>query len=286
MRAEHITVIIPHGALTTTRKNDEWGFPVHERIRTRIFTLMAVAALAGCVPNAVTVGGGKDGPVTGSAGQGQAEGTVELRRCPAPIATVALELSRSQNKEVFFVNQLPSDPLPAMRLIAQQSGCFRIVHRDIAFRNIETERRLEQSGELKKGSGFGGGQIVAADYTVLVEVIVSNPNAGGARAGAVLGAFGLTGMVLGGVLGGIRTQEAGVVLTLVDNRSSLQEASASGKASGSSFDLGGILGGASGGAFGVGGAGGYENTDQGKVVMGAMIDALNNLTPLVPQRGS
>ncbi len=251
-----------------------------------LLALTSALALAGCIPGAVTVGGGKDGPVTGSAGQGQAQGTAELRRCPAPIATVALELSGSQNKEVFVLNQLPPDPLPAMRLIAQQSGCFRIVNRDVALRNIEAERRLEQAGQLKKGSGFGGGQIVAADYTVIVEVIVSNPNAGGARAGGFLANFGLTGAVLGGVLGGIRTQEAGVVLTLIDNRSSVQEASASGKASGSSLDISGILGGASGGTLGVVGAGGYENTDQGKVVMGAMIDALNNLTPLVPQRRS
>lgn len=174
---------------------------------------------------------------------------------------------------------LPGNPLPAMRLIAQQSGCFRVVNRDVALKAMQTERELAVSGELKPGSKFHKGQVTPSDYTILVEVIVNNRNAAGAGGllGGILGAFIPGGQMLGMAAGGINSSEAEVVLTLINNRTSEQETVTTGKASGMSFGgLGGVLGGGV-----LAGAGGYQNTDQGKVVMGAMVDATNQLIPYV-----
>lgn len=156
-----------------------------------------------------------------------------------------------------------------MRLIAQQSNCFQVVHRDVVLRNIKMERELSKSGELAKGSNFGKGQLVAADSTILVEVIVNAPNSGGIGAGIV----SFVSPILGAIAGGVRFKEAQVQLTLVDNRTGVQKAVAVGKAEGTSF---GGLGFGAGGSVGFG-AGGYMDTDQGKVVIGAMIDAHNKL---------
>ena len=234
--------------------------------------------------NSVTVGGGSGGPVTGSAGPVSTQGTVELKRCEAPVAAVALSTQQAGTTLVQF--GLPGNALPAMRLITQQSNCFRVVNRDAGLEAAQTERALQQQGQLKSGANFGGGQIVAADYTIMVEVLVNNPSAGGAGIGAALLNFiPYVGGLAGAVAGGVRTQEAQVLLTIIDNRSSVQVASVTGKASGTSFSLGGAGGGFGGSTLALGGAGGFENTAQGKVVMGAMIDATNQLVPQVSGLG-
>lgn len=234
--------------------------------------------IAGCVTSGVEVGGADSGPVSGSASAAGSQGSEQLARCPEPRATIVLELSQNQDRQVLIARELPPDPLPAMRLIAQQTNCFQIVHR---LKTIETERRLQQAGELSSNR-FGRGQMIAADHTLIVEVILSNPNKSGAGAmGALGGLFGPAGLLAGAVAGSVQHSEAGVVLTLVDNRTSLQLASTNGHAKGTSFGIGGMLGLGTGGIAALGGAGGYENTDQGKVVMGAMVHAMNNLVPLV-----
>jgi curli biogenesis system outer membrane secretion channel CsgG len=45
----------------------------------------------------------------------------------------------------------------------QESNCFVVVERGRAIENMKEERSLEKSGELRKGSNFGAGQMVAAD---------------------------------------------------------------------------------------------------------------------------
>jgi curli biogenesis system outer membrane secretion channel CsgG len=238
-----------------------------------IFSLL----LGGCA--GVQVGGGKDAPAYGSAGPAGSTGSVELRHCSAPVATVSI----SSQQPMYFAQYygVQGDPTVAMRLIAQQSGCFRIVNRDVAMQTMNTERALQQQGELRNKS-FGKGQVIGADYVVMVEVPVNNANSGGvggAVAGAALSYIPYVGVFAGMLAGGVHTQEAQVMLTLVDNHTTEQLTTAMGKASGTSFSLGGGgLGFGGGGAMG-GMAGGYANTDQGKVVMGAMIDALNHLVP-------
>ena len=83
--------------------------------------------------------------------------------------------------------------------------------------------------------------------------------------------------MLGAVVGGIQTNEAAVMLTLVDNRSGVQVAAAEGSSSNTDFNLGAVLIGSNG----FGGAGGYTNTPQGKVVTAAFTDSYNNIVNAV-----
>lgn len=229
---------------------------------------VVLASLTACT----TVGGGTGSPVSGSAGPVSSNGSVELNRCTKPVATVAI--STDQQPSTLVSYGLPANPLPAMRLIAQQSNCFRIVNRDVALQRIQTEQALANSGQLRPGSGFGAGQLVAADYTIMVEILVNSSNSGGV--GAAAASYGASfipyvGGLASMVAGGIEFKEAQVLLTVVDNHTSLQVISATGNGSGTGFSLGA--------AFSSTSAGGYMDSDQGKVVMAAMVDAVNKLIP-------
>lgn len=131
------------------------------------------------------------------------------------------------------------------------------------------ERALRDSGELRQQSNFEKGQMVAADYSVSPSITFSNQNAGGVG-GAIGGLFGSVGAAIGGSLS---SKEASTILTLIDNRSSVQLAAAEGSAK--NVDIGG-LGSLFGGGVG-GGLGGYTNTAEGKVLVAAFTDSYNNL---------
>jgi hypothetical protein len=78
---------------------------------------------------------------------------------------------------------------------------------------------------------------------------------------------------IGAIAGSIRTNEAAVMLTLIDNRSGVQIAASQGASKNTDFSLGGLLIGGGAGA----GLGGYSNTPQGKVVVAAFTDAYNQM---------
>jgi hypothetical protein len=164
--------------------------------------------------------------------------------------------------------------VPALRLIIQQSNCFVIVDRGrgLAARNREMD--LIRGEEGRAGSNMGKGQIAAADYTMIPEVILSDR--GGQRAGGGLGGLlGRTGAgaVVGALAGGVSTNEAGAILTLVDNRSTVQLAAAEGYSKNVDFAMfGGVFGGAGGGAGGA-----YTSTPQGKVIFAAFTDSYNKM---------
>jgi hypothetical protein len=97
----------------------------------------------------------------------------------------------------------------------------------------------------------------------------------GQGAGAAIGGrFGAVGALLGGSM---NSKEASTILTLIDNRSSVQLAAAEGSARNVDFGaLGGLFG---GGVGGVGG--GYSNTAEGKVIVAAFTDSYNNIVKAV-----
>ena len=163
--------------------------------------------------------------------------------------------------------------VPVLRMMIQQSNCFVVVERGRAMNNMMQERALEQSGEMRKGSNFGKGQMVAADYTMSPSITFSQRGTSG-LGGAVGGLIGgHTGLVAGAIAGGFRTNEASTTLLLIDNRSGVQLAAAVGSAKNFDFNLfGGILG-----TGGAGGMGGYTNTPEGKILTAAFMDSYNQL---------
>lgn len=135
------------------------------------------------------------------------------------------------------------------------------------------ERALMQSGEMRQGSQFGQGQMVASDYGLSPEIVFQNSNAGGASAslGGLVG--GRAGGLLAAIGGSMNTKEASALLTLIDNRSGVQVAASEGSAAKTDFGAMGQLLGGSGGAR----MGGYSNTAEGKVIAAAFMDAFNQM---------
>jgi len=139
-------------------------------------------------------------------------------------------------------------------------------------RNMMQERNLSESGEMREGSSFQKGQMVAADYTMSPTITFSQKGTSGAG-GALGGLFGRAGSLVGAVAGGIKANESSTTLLMIDNRSGVQLAAAEGSAKNYDFNLfGGIFGGGGGGA-----AGGYTNTPEGKILTAAFMDSYNKL---------
>ena len=167
-----------------------------------------------------------------------------------------------------------SSPEQLIKLMAQRSGCLRIVDRGAGLRMRGLERELGESGELQRRSNVGAGQIKAADYTIVPDVVDANANQGGLGAGLgglIGGRFG----AVGAIAGGLRTQQATAraLLTLVNVRTTEQEFVAEGTASKTNVSFG--VGGFGSVIGGVGG--GYSNTPIGQVISQAYLTAFANL---------
>ena len=251
--------------------------------QTIISTSIAMLLLTGCVATAPKLGSeSAKTAATGSAGGETAEGaSLQLEKCASPLGTVALtEDQEGDWYRVFTQEYKLGSTIQPLRLLIQQSNCFVVVERGRAFQNIERERALQRSGELRQNSNYGQGQLVSADYSITPEVLVSargTSGGGGGLGGAGRGKLAAIGLLAGVVAGGFRTNEASTMLTIIDNRSGVQIAAAEGSSKNTDFNVGAALFGSSGGAVG----GGYTNTPQGKVVIAAFTDAYNNIVKAI-----
>jgi hypothetical protein len=252
----------------------------------RTIAAVALASTLTACPMSTTQLGGGGSMVQGSAGEaGNAkDAAAELRHCDQPLGTMALV--EDQSNYGLAQHGLTS-PVPLLRLLASQSNCFAVVERGQGLDRMLQERELATSGLLQTGSNVGGAQIIAADYLLTPNVTFSEDDAGavGGALGAALGGLlpaGL-GASLGAVAGGVQFREAQSLLTVVDQRSGLQIAVAEGSAKTSDI-LGGAF--ALGGLPGFAGLGGFANTNQGKVVSAAFLDAFNGLVDQLAARPS
>lgn len=240
-------------------------------------------ALTGCVSNQPKLGGGAS-RVTGSAGaDGTHKADSQLVKCSRPIGTAALIEPGAGGVPIGgypgvyplglagYASAGLTSPIPLVRLIMAQSGCFRVVDRGAASAALQRERAIAASGQLQKNSNMGGGQMVAADYIITPAITRGNGRASGGLAGLGGVVPGWVGIGLGGL--SINKLEAQVMLSVTNVRSGVQEAIAEGSAN--KTDLG--FGGLGWAGWVAGGGGAYQNTDLGKVVAAAFIDAHNNL---------
>jgi len=223
--------------------------------------------LSGCVATAPKIGDdGAKTAVTGAAGGASAQNAnSQIERCDRPFGTVALVENQDSPWFLTLREYKLGSTVPVLRLLVQQSNCFIVVERGRAMNNMNTERQLQQSGELRQNSNFGKGQMVAADYSITPEIIFDQKGTQGI--GAVVGGWA------GLIAGSIRKNEASTVLLLTDNRSGVQVSAAEGSSSNTDFSLGGF---AVGGGLGAG-MGGYSNTPQGKVIVAAFVNAYNQM---------
>lgn len=239
--------------------------------------LAGLILLAGCQAADMQLGSSSaktvaTGSAAGAAGSNQ---NSQLERCDAPLGTVSLVENESAGWYTILRNEYKLPPTAnLLRLMVQQSNCFVVVERGAAGMNaMGRERALMQGGEMRGGSNFGKGQMVASDYGLSPEIMFSNNDAGGASAslGGLIG--GNAGRMIGALGGSLKTKEASTMLTLVDNRSGVQVAASEGSASKTDFAGLGSLSGMSGGAN----LGGYTRTAEGKVIAAAFMDAFNQM---------
>lgn len=173
-------------------------------------------------------------------------------------------------------------PEALIKVFVRKSNCFTLVDRGKGMQAIQGERALAAGGDLRGGSNVGQGQIKAADYVIVPDLVSSNNNAGGHHFGALAG--GLMGHAVGMAVAGINTKKktADVVLTVTDVRSSEEVATVEGHAKKTDIGWGGHGSRATWSGFGGAGASGYADTEIGQVVTLAYLQAY---TELVTQLG-
>lgn len=216
-----------------------------------------------------------------SARKQQAQGTREIPVCTKNLGTVAIVEPDTQ----WWRELSLGSPEAILRVFVQQSRCFTLVNRGRSLQNSAMERALAEQGELQSGSNIGKGQIKAADYFLQPDIVTSNANSGGNALGGVLGGIGgMFGHGFGAIAGGINTKksEANVTLSIVNSRTTVEEALTEGYARKTDLSFGAGGGGFFGGTFAGAGGGGYQNTAIGQVIVLAYLDAY---TKLVTQLG-
>lgn len=229
----------------------------------RVAGALAASSLVALVASPAAAQFGKTPPPT------------DVPHCARAIGTAAVALPDNQ----WWSRYGLSSPEQLIKLMASRSGCLRMVDRGAGLAMRGVERNL--GGELQRGSNVGAGQIKAADYTIVPDVVDANANQGG-LGGGLGGLLGSRFGAVGAIAGGIQTQQstARALLTLVNVRTTEQEYVAEGTAQKTNVSLG--LGGFGGALGGVGG--GYSNTSIGQVISQAYLVAFTNLVAYMQQQ--
>ncbi|WP_370190449.1 CsgG/HfaB family protein [Qipengyuania sp.] len=239
-----------------------------------LFTALAALSITGVAAEPVFAQGRSSGR------KAQDRATMEIPQCSRNLGTIAVV----EPDDKWWRELNLGSPEQIIRVFVQRSGCFTLVNRGGAMRSRAMERALQEQGELQEGQNAGLGQVVTADYFLQPDIVSTNSNSGGG--GGLLGGVvgGLFGRTAGALAGGIRVKkgEANVVLSLVNARTTVEEALVEGyfRKKDLGWAAGGGLFGGGGGA--AGGFGGYENTAIGQIIVLAY---LNAYTDLVAQLG-
>lgn len=197
----------------------------------------------------------------------------EIPKCAAKLGTLAV----MEPEEKWWVEYQLESPEAVIKVFALESKCFTLVDRGKGMQMAQQERALAADNELRGGSNVGRGQMKAADYTLVPDLVGRNANAGKKRIGGMVG--GLIGGHVGAVAGGIslKSKTADVVLTLTDLRSTEQVAAEQGHAKKTDIGWNGGGGGWMSTAFASAGASSYANSEIGQVIVMAYLDAYKKM---------
>jgi|GEM_PF-51087 len=253
--------------------------------------LLTVAATVALTLSATAAEAQVFGKLRTGAQRAQDREMARIPKCDRPIGSLAIADGDPRN---FDAMQL-QPPQTLLRVVVQESGCFTLVDRgNITLDAIERERRFASAGALQANSNLGQGQMRAADFILLAEVASENDDASGmgiaanaksegpSRTGRL--ARGLLGAAItvadpiagmGQIAGSIRgsanssTAEANTVISIINVRTTETMVVSQGYAAKRDINWS-LSGSASFGGF-VGG--GYENTEIGRIVSQAFINA-------------
>ena len=211
----------------------------------------------------------------------RAEQVAQIPVCSKKLGTLSV-IEPEDATDWWTGQQLPA-PTKLIKTFVSKSRCFTLLDRGIGMDAAMRERALSYSGELRGQSNVGKGQVKAADYVLVPDLISRNNDAGGSAVGALIG--GLPGGSQGAAIGGaisFRKKTADVALTLTDVRTSEQVAMSEGSAKKTDIGFGAGGGLFGGGGLGGAGVGGYANTRVGQVIAMAYLKAY---TDMVGQMG-
>ena len=233
--------------------------------------LSAALLMAACGKQGVELGQGGS-VVEGSAGpNGATAASDQLKTCSEPVAVVAL-MENPRGYVGIGQRGLPDSPLPLVRVIMQQSGCFRIVDRYTGLNATVKEQELKEAGVLRSDdTTVKRGRGIVAQYTLIPSLTFSEQDAGRQLGGILAMIPGLEFLV--GAAEQVKLKEAQVVLLLTDNETTEQLSASTGSARSTDLGLGGLMLGKGGGLGGMG----WSNTNEGKVIAAAFLDAHNHL---------
>jgi hypothetical protein len=79
----------------------------------------------------------------------------KLERCDQSLGTLAVVEDQTAPWYYRLTREYKlTSTVPLIRLLVQQSNCFVVVERGRAFGQMQGERALQQTGELREGSNF------------------------------------------------------------------------------------------------------------------------------------
>lgn len=209
-------------------------------------------------------------------------------KCKKPEGTLRI-VEPDDGQALWASHGLPA-PTRMLRVMVTDSNCFTILDRGVGFAAAQAERELVAGGHMQAGSNLGGGQMLAADFILIPDLVSQNPNAGGSNIGGGAGTAKKRGLigglanvatlgVAGKIAGGMssRKQAAGVILTITDSRTAELLGTASGEAKLTDRDWSLMASASANGINGGISAGAYENTEFGKVIKEAYVEAFQAL---------
>ncbi|WP_342316414.1 peptidoglycan-binding protein [Lysobacter sp. FW306-1B-D06B] len=205
----------------------------------------------------------------------RADEIAELPTCGTKLGSISV-LEPEDAIDWWTGQQLPA-PSKLIKAFVSRSGCFVLIDRGVGLNAAMIERELSYGSELRSQSNIGKGQMTAADYVLVPDLVARNANAGGGSLVA-----GILGAMIGGDLGAVvagldfRKKTADVVLTITDLRSAEQVAVAEGSAKKTDLSLAGetLWGGSKPGRVALSG---YANTEIGQVIALAYLQAYSKL---------
>ncbi|MBB5019998.1 curli biogenesis system outer membrane secretion channel CsgG [Chitinivorax tropicus] len=245
-------------------------------VRISLACLFITSLISACDKPAIETGNA-GGLVTGAAGQKGSSGeTRRIEKCAQPIATIGVMENPNGYTYTASRGNIPESPLPLVRMMLQQSGCFRVVDRSQGLKGTRQELDLKDEGLTRDNTTVNPRKhVLEAQYIMTPTLVFSEKNAGGSVGGVlaqipVLAKFA-------GAAEHVKFKEAQVVLSLTDTQTTEQVVIAEGSARATDLGAGGLMIGAAGGAGGAG----WNHTNEGKVISAAFLDAVNKMIPHV-----
>src|SRR5581483_4731948 len=114
-----------------------------------------------------------------------AQKQAEIPNCSRKLGALAIH----EPQERWWVPLGLESPEALLKVFVMKSGCFTLVDRGAGFAMAQQERALAGAGTLQGGSNVGAGQVRAADYILVPDVVSRNGNASGTNVGGILGGF-------------------------------------------------------------------------------------------------